>query len=97
MRVEDIVPLYNFTIQASGPGAQDCADTTASPLDDLILARANGMLAKCHLLAPDEIQLVGVALNNLDADAGYEPSDTMLAAIQSIVWKIAISQVLASA
>ena len=97
MRIEDVVPLYNFTIPRCGSGALERADTTANPLDDLILARATGMLATCHLLAPDEVQLAGVVINNLDANPDYQPSDTMMAAIQSIIWKIAISRVLASA
>ena len=97
MRVEDVVPLYNFRVPAYGSGAPKRADTTDNPLDDLILAHATGMLATCHLLAPDEVQLVGVVINNLEADPEYEPSDTMMTAIQAIIWKIAISRVLASA
>ena len=53
-------------------------------LNELILARATGMLATCHLLARDEVQLVGVVINNLDADPNYQPSDTMTAAIRAI-------------
>lgn len=97
MRIEAVLPQHDEILPwAENRPEHVTGDVLASPLDDLILARDTGVLAACHLLAPDEVQLVWVVFNNLDADPDYEPSDTMMTAIQAIIWKIAVSRVLAS-
>lgn len=89
MRLEDLAQSYNSSVSVVDAGIEPPADMTPSALDELILARATGMLSSCHELARDEVQLVGVVVNNLDADPKkYQPSDTMMAAIQAINRKL---------
>lgn len=89
MRLEDLAQSYNPSASITDAGIEPPADMPASALDELILARATGILSTCHQLALDEVRLVGVVINSLDADPNYQPSDSIMAAIQAINRKFA--------